>query len=113
MPGIIYKFENENLIIFEDNFKYLDDLLFVAYFDSETNKGSGSRDYLEDEEMYPVSYCLIFAFHPKLDIKRIVIFRSFQNTLDELNDIIYLKSEVIDKRDPITVNQLKASPEKV
>ena len=42
---------------------------------------------LDDEEMCPISYCLIFAihpitFHPKLDIDCITVFRSFQDTLD-------------------------------
>ena len=30
MPNVIYKFENQNLVTFEDNFKYLGDLPFVA-----------------------------------------------------------------------------------
>ena len=56
--------------------------------------------------MYQVSYCLSFAFKPKLDINRIVILKSFQHTPDQLNDISYLKSEMIDELDPVTLNQL-------
>ena len=42
---------------------------------------------VDDEEMCPISYCLIFAIHPitfhlKLDIDCIIVFRSFQDTLD-------------------------------
>ena len=62
MPGAIYKFENQNILSFEDNFQYLGDHQFVAYFDFETTTGSGSRNYLDDEEMYPLCYCLIFCF---------------------------------------------------
>ena len=56
MPNVIYKFENQNLVTFEDNFKYLGDLPFVAQFDFETATGSGSRNYLDDEVMCPISY---------------------------------------------------------
>ena len=58
--------------------------------------------------MYQVSYCLIFAFKRKLDIDRIVILKGFQHTPDQLNDISYLNSEMIDVtlNDPVTLNQL-------
>ena len=98
---------------FEDNFKYLGDLPFVTYFDFETTTGSGKGNYLDSEEMYPISYCLIFAFHPKLDIERIVVVRSFQHTLEELSDISYLKPEMIDEVDQVTTNQLKVCVSKV
>ena len=68
MPGIIYKFENQNLVRFEDNIKYCGDLPFAASIDFETTTSSGSRNHLEDKEMYQVFYCLIYAFHLKLDI---------------------------------------------
>ena len=35
-PVIVYKFGNQNLITYEDNFKFIDDLPFAAYFDFET-----------------------------------------------------------------------------
>lgn len=51
MPGVIYKSENQNLASFKDNFKYLSDLPFVAYFDFETTTGSASKNSLDDAEM--------------------------------------------------------------
>ena len=51
MPGVIYKSENQNLASFKDNFKYLSDLPFVAYFDFETTTSSASKNSLDDEEM--------------------------------------------------------------
>ena len=36
IPGIVYNFGNENLVIFEDNLKYKGDLPLVIYFDLET-----------------------------------------------------------------------------
>ena len=35
MPGIIYSFNNKNLITFEDNFKSEGDMLMAMYFDFE------------------------------------------------------------------------------
>ena len=52
MLSVIYKFENQSLVIFEDNFKYLGDLPFIEYFDFETNTDSGTTNYLDDEEMW-------------------------------------------------------------
>ena len=51
MPGVIYKSENQNLASFKDNFKYLSDLPFVAYFDFETTTSIASKNSLDDEEM--------------------------------------------------------------
>ena len=72
------------------------DLPFVAYFDFEITTGRGSKNSSDDEEIYSILYCFIFAFHPTLDIDCIVIARSFQHTLDQLHNTIYLKSEMID-----------------
>lgn len=43
MPGIIYKFENQKLVTFEDNLKYMGDLPFDAYFDFKTTTDNGSK----------------------------------------------------------------------
>ena len=96
MPGVLYKFENQNLVTFENDLSYLGDLPLVEYFDFEATTGSCSRNSLDYEEMHLVLYCLIFAFHPNLDIDCIVIVRSFKHTLDKLNNISYLKSKMID-----------------
>lgn len=49
--------------------------------------------------MYSISYCLVFAVHPKLDNERIVIFKSFWETLHELSILaiwiaIWLKKSI-------------------
>ena len=102
-----------SLVSFEDNFKYLGYLPFVTYFDFETTTGSDCINYIDDEEMYPFSDCLIFTFHPKLTIDRTVAVQSFQHTYDELTDVTYLKTEMIDQADPITTNQLRDCVQKV
>ena len=101
------------MVSFDNNFKYLGDLPFVVSFDFDTTTGSGLRNYLDVEEMYPSLSFLIFAFHPKLDIKWILVVRGFQHTLDELIDISYLKTEMIDEADPIMANQLRDCTMKV
>ena len=39
MPGIIYKFENQNIQTFFDNMKLMGDLPFAMYFDFEATLG--------------------------------------------------------------------------
>ena len=96
MPGVISKFKNQNLVSYEDNLKYMGNLPFVAYFDFETTTGSSSKILIEEEEMSPISYCLILSFHPKLKIDRLVVVRRFQHTLDQLNNS-YLNSKIIEE----------------
>ena len=47
------------------------------------------------------------AFHSKLDIERIVIFREFQEKQDQLFDFSHFKNQMLQFVDPITLNQLK------
>ena len=63
--GIVYKVENVNLITNENNFKFRGDLLFAVYFDFETTTASFSSLSPDKSERYPVSFVIIFAFHPK------------------------------------------------
>ena len=73
IPGITYFFENHNnLIIFESS--------------------CSKNDYIdiEDDEMYPVLYVLVFAFHPKLNRDRKIAQRSFGDSMQQLWDVSYL-----------------------
>ena len=63
--------------------------------------------------MYAIIYCLIFAFHPKLDIDRIVIYRTFQQTQDQLFDLSHLKSQMLQFLDKVMLNRLKDASLKV
>ena len=80
MPSVIYKFKNQNLVTFENHFKDLGNLPLAVYFDFEATTGSGLGNYLNDEKIYPISYCIFLLFIQKLDIKRIVVFISFQHS---------------------------------
>lgn len=64
MPGIVSKFENQNIVYFEQNFENMGDLSFAAYLDFEITAGEASQKHLEDKKMYPISYSLIFGFYP-------------------------------------------------
>ena len=107
MPGIIYKFENQNIANFEVNLKKMGDITFTMYFDFETSTGTTSQNHLEDVEMDQMFYSLIFAFHLKLQLDRKVIIRSFNHSLEKVNDVSYLTDEMLRNLDPIIVRQLK------
>ena len=102
--SIVYKIDNKSLIIFEDNYQYFGDFSFVVYFDFETSTRS---DVFLDKKMYVLTYCIIIAFHPKLDIERIVIFHSFQQNQDQLFDLSHLKDQMFQFVAPVTLNQIK------
>ena len=107
MPEIIYKFENQNIANFEVNFKKKGDITFTMYFDFETSTGTTSQNHLEDEQMDQIFYSLIFAFHLKLQLDGKVIIRSFNHSLEKVNDVSYLTDEMLRNLDPIIARQLK------
>ena len=96
MPGIVYKFENQHITTLEDNFPFMGDVTFAIYFDLE--KTCGKKEVFDvdkcNNRMYPVSYCFIVAFHPSLELKKISVLRSFNDTFEQLNDISYLSDEI-------------------
>ena len=70
-------------------------------------------DLFLDKKMYVVNYCMVFAFHPKLKIERIVIYRSFQQSQEELFDLSHLKEKMLQYVDSVTLNRLKDAGLKV
>ena len=46
--------------------------------------------------MFVVSYVMIVAFHPKLDLDRIIIQRSFAHSIEQLTTLDYFTREQID-----------------
>ena len=85
--GITYIFDNRKIISFQDNFKFLGDVPFTIYFDFETTT---SDVVFLDPKMFVVSYCQIYSFHPSLNLDKIVIFRSFQQSPKEIYDLSQL-----------------------
>ena len=57
--------------------------------------------------MNAVSYVIIFAFHPKLKMRRVIIERSFGHSLQKLTTIGYLTNEQLKFKGIITLKQLR------
>ena len=57
--------------------------------------------------MNAVSYVIIFAFHPELNMKRIIIERSFGHSVEKLTTIDYLTAEQLKYKDTTTLKQLR------
>ena len=82
IPGIVYNFNNQNLICYQDNFNAKGDVLFVIYFDFETTAPTFNFADPEQKKKFVVSYLMIVAFHPKLNLDRIIIQRSYAHSLE-------------------------------
>ena len=109
VPGIIYNFNNQNLVTFEDNLGYKGDLPVVAYINFETTAPIGNCFDPEQKKMFVVSYVIVFAFHPKLKMDRVIIQRSFGHSLEQLTTIDYLTNDQMSLVDIKLIKQLKDS----
>ena len=54
-----------------------------------------------------MSYCQIYLFHPSLGLDKIVIYRSFPQTPEEIYDLSHFKNEHATFFDKATFYQLK------
>ena len=81
--GYTYEFDN-SIVNYQENFNKIGDLPFAIYYDFETTTGSG---IFHDAKMYIVSYCIVVAFHPDLKIPHMVIYRSFDQSLAEVESL--------------------------
>ena len=63
VPGVIYNFNTQSLISFEDNFHAKGDLPFVIYFNFETTTPTDNCFDPEQKTIAVVSYVMIVAFH--------------------------------------------------
>ena len=90
--GITYSFNNGQITSFQSNFKYLGDVPFTVYFDFETTTGD---TVFFDPKMFVVSYYQIYSFHLSLNFEKIAIFRSFQQSAEEIYNLSHFKQEHI------------------
>ena len=67
VPGSLYKFENQNFITFEDNYKFIGDLLFAVYFDFETTTTAKGGYNSEVCEMYSISFFYNLCIPSKIE----------------------------------------------
>ena len=106
-PGVVYNFNNQCLISYQDNFYTKGDVPFVVYFDSETTEPTNNCLDPEQKKMFVVSYVMIVAFHPALKLDRIVIYRSFAHSIEQLTTLDYFSRENISFIEPHLINMLK------
>ena len=105
VPGIIYNFNNKHLITFEDNFKLKGDIPMALYFDFETTAPTDNCFDPEQKEMFVMSYVLIVAFHPHLNLRKIIVQRSCGQSLEQLTTIDYLTNDQMSFIDVMLVKQ--------
>ena len=79
-------------ISFQDNFGHPRDIPFTVYFDFETTVGD---NIFQGPKMFVISYFQIYAIHPALYLDKIVIFRSFQHSAEEIYDLNHFRQEHI------------------
>ena len=70
---MVYNFNNQNLISYQDNFHAKGDIPFVIFFDYETTASTDNSFDPEQKKVFVVSYVMIVVFHPELKLNCIVI----------------------------------------
>ena len=105
-PGVVYNFNTKNLISFQYNFNGNGDLPFCLYFDFETTAPTDNCFDPKQKKIF-VSYVLIVAFHPALNLNRIIIQRSYAHSLQQLTTFDYLSEDQMKLTDLQILNQLK------
>ena len=105
--GFVYNFQTRNLLTFEENVKFKRDVPLTTYIDFETTAPTDCCLDPESNKMDVVSYVIILAFQPKLQLPRVIIQRSFGHSLEKLSQIDYLTAEQLTYADTITLKQLR------
>ena len=106
IPGIVYNFNTQNLVSYEDNLKYKGDIPITIYFNFETPAPTDFCYDPEQKEMFVVSYVMILCFHPCLNLPKIIVERSCGHDVTKLNSIDYLTAEQMSFIDRNIVTQL-------
>ena len=82
-PGLVYSFNNQNLISYQDSFHAKGDVSFVTYFDFETTAPTDNCLDPEQKKMFVILYVMIVAFNAELNLQRIIIQRKFAHSIDQ------------------------------
>ena len=106
-PGVIYNFNNQTLISYQDNFCAKGDIPFVISFDFETTAPTDNGFDPEQKKVFFVSYVMIAAFHPELKLSRIVIQRSYAHSTEHLTSLNYFTQEQINFIDHTLLKMFK------
>ena len=106
-PGIVYNFNIQNIVTYEDNLKYIGDVPFSVYADFETTAPNSDFTSPENNTMFAVSYALVFAWHPKLNLPRQCVVRGFNHSIEQLADMSYLTAEQLALKKQTTAEQFR------
>ena len=105
-PGVVYDFNIQNFVTFEDNLSYKDDIPYCVYADFETSAPTDDCLDPENRVMFAVFYALVFAWNPKLKLDTQIVDRGFNHSLEELGDMSYLSLEQLALINQKTAEQL-------
>ena len=95
---ITYAFDNGQILNYQDNFKYLSDLPFTVTnqnFETTTGGNSVFVLFFFDPAMCVMSYCQIYALHLSLGLDKVVVFRSSQQTHEQIYDLSHFKMKML------------------
>ena len=95
------------MISYEDNFHAKGDVPFVIYFDFETTAPTDNCLDPEQKKMFVISYVMIVAFNPELNLDRIIIQRGFAHSVKQLTSLDYFTWEQITCIDQSLIKMLK------
>ena len=104
--GYVYNFNIQSLLTFEENLKFKRDIPLTTYIDFETTAPTDDCLDPETKKMNVVSYVIILAFHPDLDMKRIIIEQRFGHSIKKLTTTDYLTAEQLKYKDMTAFNNL-------
>ena len=85
------------MISYQDNFHAKGDVPFVIYFDFKTTAPTDNCLDPEQKKMFVVSYVIIVAFNPELNLDRIIIQRSFAHPMEQLTSFTREQITCIDQ----------------
>ena len=104
-PGVVYNFNNQNLISYQNNFRAKYDIPFAIYFDFETAAPTDNCLDPEQKKMFVVSYVMIAVFYPGLG--RVIIQRRFVHSLEQVTTLDHFSREQITFIEPHLTKMLK------
>ena len=87
--------------------KFRGHISLTAYINFETTAPTDECLDPKSKKMLFVSYVIIFAFHPELDIDRVIIERSFGHYEHNLTSLNYLTIDQLQYKDNKTLLQLR------
>ena len=109
----MYKFNDQNVQTFEDNYKFMGEVPFSIYFDFETTCGKKSFEFDNESELWLVCYAFAVAFNTMLKLDRIFVETSFSHTYNDFSDINYFPNELLHYFNPMNARQLKGCAKNV